>query len=327
MHIIIITEGPFIISCIVTERPKDATTDSTKNKSPSTVKAKDGTPKKTKDGTPKKTKDDTPKKTKDDTPKTKDCTPKKTKDDTLKEIDVYLCVSKNNCVYGTKEISEASQFHVIPTGDPKHPNEFFIVHWRGNRHRLTNVNDPIVQSRGKKTNLPFYLTTNTNVFGESEGPLRLKSTFLTNQARFCLHSRGQATFAFMMCLSHPVSLSDWIEGEQFYINCSRRAFKIDGYISIVQEKETEVQKKKTEKMYEFKTATSPSISDPSSKTNGMLFQLHAPPKTDSKPYKSVNQPHEKRVNTEEAGEFKCIRDISVTINIVADTNCMTYCMH
>ncbi len=188
-----------------------------------------------------------------------------------RETDIYWCVSKkDNCVYGTTEISEASQFHVIPTKDSKHPNEFFIVHWRGNRTMLTNVNDPIVQLHGKKCHLPLYLTTDTNILGKSEGPLQLKSTILTNQARFCLHSRVQSTFAFMMCLSHPISLSDWIEGEQFYINCSRRAFKIDGYIAMVQLKDSN-------DAYKFKTATVPSTSDPSSSKNGMLFQLQPLP--------------------------------------------------
>ena len=74
----------------------------------------------------------------------------------------------------------------------------------------------------------------------------------------------------MMCLSTPVSLSDWIEGEQFYINCSRRAFKIDGYVAMVKlASEDETQKK-------YKTVTLPSISDPSSSTKGMLFRLHPP---------------------------------------------------
>ncbi len=144
------------------------------------------------------------------------------------------------------------------------------MHWQGNRSRLTNVNDPVVRSRTKKTNLPLYLTTNTGLFGQSEGPLQLKSTVLTNQARFCLHSRVQSTFVCMMCLSTPVSLSDWIEGEQFYINCSRRAFKIDGYVAMVKlASEDETQKK-------YKTVTLPSISDPSSSTKGMLFRLHPP---------------------------------------------------
>ncbi len=193
--------------------------------------------------------------------------------DEFRKENVYWCVSKkDNSVYGTPSPEEASLFHIIPTGDSKYPSEFFIVHWQGNRSRLTNVTDPLVRSRAKMTNLPLYLTTNTGIFGQSEGPLQLKSTVLTNQARFCLHSRVQSTFACMMCLSTPVSLNDWIEGEQFYINCSRRAFKIDGYIAMVKlASEGQVQK-----TYQYKTVTLPSISDPSSSAKGMLFRLHPP---------------------------------------------------
>ncbi len=188
--------------------------------------------------------------------------------------DVYWCVSKeDNTVYGTTRLAEASSFHIITTGDSKYPSEFFIVHWQGDRQLVTNVNDPEVRSRPKMTNLPLYLTTNTGIFGKSEGPLQLKSTVLTNQARFCLHSRVQSTFACMMCLSTPVSLSDWIEGEQFYINCSRRAFKIDGYIAMAM-----VKLASEGQVHQYKTVTLPSISDPSCSSTeaGMLFRLKSP---------------------------------------------------
>ncbi len=209
--------------------------------------------------------------------------------DNKSERDVYWCVSKeDNTVYGTTRLAEASSFHIITTGDSKYPSEFFIMHWQGNRQQLTNVNDPVVRSQAKMTNLPLYLTTNTGIFGQSEGPLQLKSTVLTNQARFCLHSRVQSTFACMMCLSTPVSLSDWIEGEQFYINCSRRAFKIDGYVAMKKlDQEGEVQK-----TYQYKTVTLPSISDPSSSTEGMLFRLQRSPEID----RSLKKETSKTVN-------------------------------
>ncbi len=249
------TEGPFLISCFMPEEDDTAHAPAEKNET-NTV-------------------DDS----EDDDSETEQGGKKSERYDTLKETDefrkenVYWCVSKkDNSVYGTTSPEEASLFHIIPTGDSKYPSEFFIVHWQGNRSRLTNVTDPLVRSRAKMTNLPLYLTTNTGIFGQSEGPLQLKSTVLTNQARFCLHSRVQSTFACMMCLSTPVSLSDWIEGEQFYINCSRRAFKIDGYIAMMKlASEGEVQK-----TYQYKTVTLPSISDPSSSAKGMLFRLHPP---------------------------------------------------
>ena len=82
----------------------------------------------------------------------------------------------------------------------------------------------------------------------------------------------QSTFAGMMCLSTPVSLSDWIEGEQFFISCSHRAFKIDGYVAM------SMLDQEDEGQMAYKTVTLPSISDPSSSTQGMLFQLQRPEK-------------------------------------------------
>ena len=117
-----------------------------------------------------------------------------------KERDVYWCVDKeDNTVRSTTSPADASPFHVIPTGDSINLSEFFLVHWQGNRQLLTNLNDILARSRA---NLPLYLTTNTGIFGQSDGPLQLKSTVVANKARFCLNLQSSAIY---VCL-HDVSL-------------------------------------------------------------------------------------------------------------------------
>ena len=137
---------------------------------------------------------------------------------------------------GTTSRKDASLFYVIPTNDPKHPSEFFITYWgknKADRKRVMNRYDPLVKSRMDNSNLPLFLSTDGNIFGMSEGPLKLKNVVVIQQARFCLHNRVQSTFACMLCLTTPVDLSGWIDlGEQFYIKCNRRPFKIDGYIAM-----------------------------------------------------------------------------------------------
>ena len=150
-------------------------------------------------------------------------------------------IVEDNCVLGTTSRKDASLFYVIPTNDPKHPSEFFITYWgreEGDRKRLMNLNDPLVKLRMDNSNLPLFLSTDGNVFGMSEGPLQLKKVVVIQQARFCLHNRVQSMFACMLCLTTPVDLSGWIDlGEQFYIKCSRRPFKIDGYIAMCKQSE------------------------------------------------------------------------------------------
>ena len=183
---------------------------------------------------------------------------------------VYWTVDdEHHYVIGTESLKEASLFYIIPTQDTYHPSDFLIAYYGkhvSDRKRVMNVYDPFSKLRHAPP-LPLYLTCNCSMLGSSSGPLHLLSTVLVQQARFSLYSRVQPSFACMMCMSTPVSLSSWIEGEKFYINCSKRSFKIDGYIAMKQQ----------ECEPNYKTVTVPTMKDPSnSKSIGMLFRLHPP---------------------------------------------------
>ena len=140
--------------------------------------------------------------------------------------------SNHRELWGTTAKEHASHFFIVPTNDPQNPSEFLIAFWPTERNRLMSVKDPIVQIRKEPRTLPLYLFTGKNIFCKNDGPLQLKPTVLIEDARFALHSRVQSFFTCMMCLSTPVCLSDWLEGEEFYIKCSRRAFKLDGYVAM-----------------------------------------------------------------------------------------------
>ena len=164
-------------------------------------------------------------------------------------------------VIGTEFEEEASLFYIVPTEDLYHPSEFFITYYE---NRIFDAKDPFMKLQIKKSKQPRYLVTDSNVFGSSSGPLHLGSTVRVQQARFSLHSRVLPSFACMMCMATPVSLSSWLEGEKFYINCSHRSFKIDGYIAMKQQ----------ESEPNYKTVTVPTMKDPRKNTDiGMLFCL------------------------------------------------------
>ena len=167
-------------------------------------------------------------------------------------------------IVGTHSKDEASFFFVAPAQDIHHPSEFFITHYDKQECDKT---DPFMklQITSKQSQRPQYVASNCNLFGFSSRPLELKSTLLTRQ-RFSLHSRVQQSFAYMLCTSTPVSLTDWIEGEEVYINCSQHSFKVDGYVAM---KQLVIQNVAT-----YQTQTVATMKDTAnSKDIGMLFRL------------------------------------------------------
>ena len=149
------------------------------------------------------------------------------------KIPVFWKVSENYQLTATESVEDASLFYIIPAEDTTTPSDFHIAFWPGKaRHGGTVHVDNAFRTHDKKgPPLPYYLSCDTNIFGQGKGtaPLTLKTTVELRQARFCLHSRVQSSF--FMCTSTPVSLNSWFESEQFYIKCSHHFFKMDGYIA------------------------------------------------------------------------------------------------
>ena len=73
----------------------------------------------------------------------------------------------------------------------------------------------------------MYLDAPVSVRGRNNGPLYMSDTVSDESSRFVLHSR------IIHNKVSPVSISTWTNGtEMFYLNCSRRKRRIDGYLAI-----------------------------------------------------------------------------------------------
>lgn len=137
--------------------------------------------------------------------------------------EVHWTVNDKNEIIGTTDINEASPFFIKSTGSPVHTKEFYIQHYKHGRR--------------------FFVLCNGDLFGKCAGPLKMARHIVYHHAHFVLHSQerrkvltcGVLKFPCTTapCTYDPCPLDDWITGgEYFYINCSRRRFKINGYLAM-----------------------------------------------------------------------------------------------
>ena len=161
-------------------------------------------------------------------------------------------MDSNKCLWGTSSHKKASFFYIKSTNDSKNPSEFFIVNLgtrQTDQKLLRKLSDPQENC----------LSTDSNIFGWTEGPLKMKQS--GDKTRFCLHSRVQAAFPCLLCLSTPVSLWEWSEGEQFYIKCSQGAFKINGYIAMCRSTDSSRTNREVDTSIDADLSSSPSLGE------------------------------------------------------------------
>ena len=199
---------------------------------------------------------------------------------------LYWSVDKLHQVTATPDKEIASEFFITPINDSSRPHEFMIEFHEGDRSSeqdprpkdrsseqdlllkdssIASEQDPLLQDSSSKQDprpkeaplapLPHYLNGTASMFGYNEGPLKVKLNVSAANARFVLHSRVSDDYA-------PVDLNSWEHGEAFYINCSRRRFKWEGYVSV----------KKT-KALEYITAIVPSEHNHNDFDTWLLFRL------------------------------------------------------
>ena len=165
----------------------------------------------------------------------------------------------------TRDVSQASRFFVAPTDDGHNRYEFHIVHYSDSCSLK-----PELYRRSSSTFSQFdrcevqpiasYLSAPLNMLGKNSGTLVMKNSAEEEECRFVLHHRlsrqKSRTTAF--------DLATWTSSREiFYINCSRRSFKRDGYLVIKWE----------EKSDSFITACVSSIKDHGNADTYMLFRL------------------------------------------------------
>ena len=135
-------------------------------------------------------------------------------------------------VQGTTKIEDASLFYIIKTDSSRHLHEFYIG-YVGNKLSVLELPkgpaNPMSKSKGALAPIPHYVTADPGRMGSSNQPLGVTAGMHKNRARFTLHSSMVRKYAFTRA---PVDTDKWAEGGGFFINCSRRMFKLDGYVAM-----------------------------------------------------------------------------------------------
>ena len=163
-------------------------------------------------------------------------------------------------VEATTEIHNASLFFIIPNDDGIHPYEFLVAYYGENRKGLRRVMSTLSPLTHKYVDpIPRYLSAPVDVLGHNSGPLHLKDEVGEKDSRLTLHSRlvGPKT---------PIDTRNWVTSrDQYFINCSRRRFRVDGYIS--------VNRVRRGREYTYHTACKASLKEHNNRNVGMLFRL------------------------------------------------------
>lgn len=134
---------------------------------------------------------------------------------------------EGNKVRATPEVETASIFFLISTDDERYPYEFMIRYYGEEEDALMRPRGTLDPKAKLETlaPLPLYLNGAASLFGYSDGPLEMKPNVTEENARFVLHNR-------VHCRHEPVDFNSWMLGDEFFISCSRRRFKLDGYLSV-----------------------------------------------------------------------------------------------
>ena len=175
-------------------------------------------------------------------------------------------MNKANQVVGVKDVTAASIFYASQFDDPQHPYEFFIEYYGEDDNALKRprgIADPMSKTTSLAP-LAKFLDTTLSTFGKNPGPLVLTSEVHKKNVRLTLHSRFVGTRT-------PFSVKSWTEGEEYFIRCSRRRFKVDGYITMNPNPSHDSKSVEgSSESFEFITAIVPSVKNHNTQ---MLFRF------------------------------------------------------
>ena len=133
--------------------------------------------------------------------------------------DMYLNVIGVSHLRASSKKCDASEFYLKPSGNPKHPEEFYICyfgskHTRHNHHLFRNDETDNVEDAKR---VPQYLQTPVNILGSNPGPLEFGYHIRDKETRLVLQSSVRKHH------QPPVSLSAWMSGSEIcFIQCARR---------------------------------------------------------------------------------------------------------
>ncbi len=124
-------------------------------------------------------------------------------------------------VYGVKDKERASKFYIILTDDGEHAHEFYIG-WK------SDDTDGTMR----------YLCAPVSVSGSNAGPLCLESKGKKLHSLFSINNQLTKPF-FRLRGDENVNPKAWFEGQDSYlIRCTRRRFRVDGFLAVQSETET-----------------------------------------------------------------------------------------
>ena len=135
--------------------------------------------------------------------------------------DLYLNVVGVSHLRATSKKSDASEFYLKQTGNPNHPEEFYICysgskHTKHNQHLFAEFQNDETDIEDAKR-VPQYLQTPVNIFGSNPGPLEFGYHIRDKDTRLVLQSSVRKRH------QPPVSLSAWMSGSEIcFIQCARR---------------------------------------------------------------------------------------------------------
>ena len=144
---------------------------------------------------------------------------------------LYLEVDpETHAVTATTDASKATRFQIIPSDDKY--NEFYIAFQEEKSRILRRRRYSVFHGSEPGSTVAMYLNAPVNIRGQNNGPLYMSDTVSDESSRFVLHSR------IIHNKVSPVSISTWTSGtEMFYINCSRRKRRINGYLALKRERQ------------------------------------------------------------------------------------------
>ena len=174
------------------------------------------------------------------------------------KLRLYWKIGDNNTVKATPDVEDASIFFLISTGDQRYPHEFMICYHGEDEDALTRPRG-ILDPKSKEEDLaplPLYLNGTASLFGYNAGPLEVKPNVTEENTRFILHNRVHSRY-------ESIDFNSWMLGDEYFINCSRRRFKWDGYLSV----------KKTKLVLDYSTAIVPTQDYHNGLDTWMLFRL------------------------------------------------------
>lgn len=173
---------------------------------------------------------------------------------------------ERHVVLATSDINNASEFCIVPSDDKMGINEFYIVYYKqmeeagakdtkGSRYSVLCD----AQDDENSSSISLYVDAPQSVWGNNPGPLPVRDAVSQKTCRFVLNERLLSDKGL-----DPASLEQWTNGkEMFYISCSRRAFRRDGYLAV----------RKQAGGHQYLTCCISDISSHDNQNTFMLFRL------------------------------------------------------